>query len=105
MIDHIALRKRIRRLEKLSRGLGIEEERLRTCSSPIMADEREKYREGLRQAIAGVETARLALVLACQRIERRCGVPDASDIRTSSKVFGLLTHGYVGGHSGNGVFP
>ena len=34
MIDHAALRKRVRRLEELSRGLGIEEERLRTCSSP-----------------------------------------------------------------------
>ena len=69
MIDHAALRKRIRRLEELSRGLGIEEERLRTCSCPILADEREKYREALRQAIAGVETARLALVMACQRID------------------------------------
>ena len=26
----------------------------------IMADEREKYREAIRQAIAGVESARLA---------------------------------------------
>ena len=70
MIDHAGLGNRIRRLEELSRGLGIEEERLRSCSCPLMAEEREKYREGLRQAIAGVETARLALVLACQRIDR-----------------------------------
>ena len=35
-----------------------------------MADEREKYREALRQAIAGVESARLALVMACQRIDK-----------------------------------
>ena len=69
MIDRAALRARIRRLEELSRGLSIEEETFRTCGAPLMFDERDKYREALRQAIAGVESARLALVLACQRID------------------------------------
>jgi len=50
-------------LEELSRGFSTEEETFRTCSCPILADEREKYREALRQAIAGAETARLALVM------------------------------------------
>jgi len=40
-----------------------------------MAEEREKYREGLRQAIAGVETARLALVLAWQWIGKELQTP------------------------------
>ena len=75
MIDQNALRARIRRLEELSRGFAIEEETFRTCSCPILADEREKHREGLRQAIAGVETARLALVMACQRIEKESRAP------------------------------
>ena len=70
MNDQNALRARIRRLEELSLGLSLDEEHFRTCSCPIMADEREKYREGRRQAIAGGETARLALVMACQRIDK-----------------------------------
>ena len=70
MIDQNTLRVRIRRLEVLSRGFGIEEETFRTCSCAIMADEREKYREALRKAIDGVETARLVLVMACQRIDK-----------------------------------
>ena len=53
MIDHAALRKRIRRLEELSLGLARDEELFRGCSCQLLADEREKYREGLRQAIAG----------------------------------------------------
>ena len=69
MIAVTDLRARIRRLEELSRGLGIEEERFRVMPPPMMADEQEKYREGIGQAIAGVETVRLALVMACQRIE------------------------------------
>jgi len=56
MIDLAALRKRIRRLEELSMGLGRDEAMFQNASAPIMADEREKSREGLRQAIAGVET-------------------------------------------------
>jgi len=75
MIDLAALRARIRRLEELSLGLGRDEELFRGCGCPILADEREKYREGLRQAIAGVETARLALVLACQRIDKELRGP------------------------------
>jgi hypothetical protein len=74
-IDRPALRKRIHRLEELSLGLSRDEEHFRTCSCPIVSDEREKYREGLQQAIAGVETARLALVMACQRIDREARTP------------------------------
>ena len=70
MIDQNALRTRIRRLEELSLGLSRDEEHFRTCSCQIMADERDGYRAGLRKAIDGVETARLALVLACQRIDK-----------------------------------
>jgi hypothetical protein len=70
MLHHAALRKRILRLEELSLGLSRDEEHFRACSCQLMAEERDKYRESLRQAIAGVETARLALVMACQRIER-----------------------------------
>ena len=75
MIDQKALRARIRRLEELSRGLAIDEETFRTASCPILADEREKHRDGLRQAISGVETARLALVMACQRIDKELRAP------------------------------
>ena len=53
MIDHAALRARIRRLEELSLGLARDEALFQNASAPILADEREKYREGLRQAIAG----------------------------------------------------
>ena len=70
MIDHAALRARILRLEELSLGPSRDEGHFRTCSCPIVAHERERYREGLRQAISGVETARLALVMACQRIDK-----------------------------------
>ena len=59
MIDQAALRKRIRRLEELSLGLARDEWHFEKASVPLMADERDKYREGLRQAIGGVETARL----------------------------------------------
>jgi len=48
---------------------------IQNTSTPILADERERYRKGLRQAIAGVESARLAL--AWQRMEIARRVSDA----------------------------
>ena len=75
MIDRAALQARIRRLEELSVGLSRDEAAFQNAGAPILADERDKYREGLRQAISGVETARLALVMACQRIDKELRAP------------------------------
>ena len=83
MIDQKALRARIRRLEELSLGLGIDEELFRKCSAPLECEERDAYREALRQAINGVEAGRIGLVRACARLE---GLPRRITEETIARV-------------------
>jgi hypothetical protein len=64
------LRARIRRLEKLIAGLGMEETLWRTCSLPALALERQEYMDAIYGAIQSLETARMALVKITHWLEK-----------------------------------
>jgi hypothetical protein len=63
------LRSRIRRLEELAAGLSKELALWKDSNAPVFYVDRLEYLEGIDQAIHGLETARLAMVKVCQRIE------------------------------------
>jgi hypothetical protein len=63
------LRSRIRRVEELVAGLSKELNLWKDCDGPILYVDRLAYTQGIDQAIHGPETARLAMVKMCQRIE------------------------------------
>jgi hypothetical protein len=64
------IRARIHRLEKLIMGLGQEESHWRTCSAPVLADERDEYRDAIHGALRSLELARMALVRITHRLEK-----------------------------------
>jgi hypothetical protein len=63
------IRRRVDRLEKLSRGLSRERVLWEEAEDPLLYLERKGYLQAVREAISGVEAARVVLVRACQRIE------------------------------------
>jgi hypothetical protein len=65
----VDLKKRIRRLDELSRGLAREVVLWRPCNDPLLFLERKVYLNGIQDALAGVEAARVALVKVRQRLE------------------------------------
>jgi hypothetical protein len=67
------LKTRIQRLDQLSRGLAREIVLWRPCNDPLLFLKRKAYLKGIQDALAGVETARVALVKVRQRLEK--GVP------------------------------
>jgi hypothetical protein len=62
---------RIQRLETLILGLSKETIYFKNCDSPLLHMERQAYLDGLLDACAGLESARLALVRAKTRLERQ----------------------------------
>jgi hypothetical protein len=60
---------RVKRLDKLSRGLAKEEVMVRHCHDARLYRERQDYLKAIRDALAGVEAARVALAKAKQRLE------------------------------------
>ena len=56
-------------LEELGRGLAKEVAVWRKGNDPLLYLERKAYLQAIREAISGVEAARVVLVKACQRIE------------------------------------
>jgi hypothetical protein len=63
------IRARVDRLDKLSGGLSRERVLWEEAQDPLLYLERKAYLQAVRQAIGGVEAARIVLVKACQRIE------------------------------------
>jgi hypothetical protein len=63
------IRGRVGRLEELSRGLARERVLWEEAADPLLYLERKAYLQAIREAISGVEAARVVLVKACQRIE------------------------------------
>jgi hypothetical protein len=61
---------RVKRLEALSIGFAKEIVTWKECNDPLLYLERKAYLEGIRDALAGVETARIALVTAKQRLAK-----------------------------------
>jgi len=64
-----ALLARVRRLDQLSRGLAKEVGLWRKGNDPLLYLERKAYLEGIQDALAGIESARVTLAKACQRIQ------------------------------------
>jgi hypothetical protein len=69
MITLAELRARIKRLGVLRCGLAKEVALWKECDDPLLYLERKEYLEGIQDALAGVERARVALARARQRIE------------------------------------
>jgi hypothetical protein len=64
---------RKRRLEELSRGMARELVLIEECQDPLLSLERKHYLGSLRDALGGIESARVVLARACQR--RRASKP------------------------------
>jgi hypothetical protein len=65
------LRARVRRLEALGLGVSRELAAVRRADDPMLYLERQAYLKGLTRFLGGLEDARMALALACQRIDER----------------------------------
>jgi hypothetical protein len=63
------IRARVLRLDALTRGLAKETVLVRECNDPLLYRERLDYLAAIRQALAGVDGARIVLVKARQRLE------------------------------------
>jgi hypothetical protein len=63
------IRGRVARLENLFRGLARERVLWEEAQDPLLYLERKAYLQAIREAISGVEGARVVLVKACQRID------------------------------------
>jgi hypothetical protein len=59
---------RLRRLERLTRGLALELVLVGEAQDPLLRLERQAYLAALRHALAGVESARVALARATVRL-------------------------------------
>lgn len=65
----VDLRARVRRLDELTRGFAREVALWREYNDPLLYLERRAYLEAVQTALAGVETARVTLARALQRLE------------------------------------
>jgi hypothetical protein len=63
------LRARIRRLDELTRGLMKEVVHVEDAQDPLLYLERRAYLAALREAVGGLETARVTLARALQRLQ------------------------------------
>jgi hypothetical protein len=64
---------RVRPLDEFSRGLAKEVVLWKECDDPLLYRERRAYLGAIRDALAGVEAARVVLAKARQRLEREGG--------------------------------
>jgi hypothetical protein len=68
-VDRQDIKARVRRLEDLAVGLARERVGWEEAADPLLYLERRAYLQAIREAIGGVEAARVVLVKACQRID------------------------------------
>jgi hypothetical protein len=68
-VDLQDIKARVRRLEELTVGLTRERVRWEEAADPLLYLERREYLQAIREAISGIEGARVVLVKACQRID------------------------------------
>lgn len=61
---------RLHRLERLSRGLALEIEYVREADDPLLYLERRGYLDALRDALVGVESARVVMSCAVGRLRQ-----------------------------------
>jgi hypothetical protein len=60
---------RVERLDQLSRGLAREVSLIRQANEPMLYLERKAYLSGMGDALQGIESARVVLAKACQRLD------------------------------------
>ena len=70
MINLADVTARVRRLDELTRGLAKEVVLWKECNDPLLYLERKAYLDAIQDALAGMESARVVLAKARQRIER-----------------------------------
>ena len=70
-IERSGIEARVRRLRELAEGLAREAARWERREDPLGTWERRAYLRGVYSAIAGLETARVILTQACQRMDRQ----------------------------------
>lgn len=70
MITLTDLAARVRRLDELMRGLAKEVVLWKACDDPLLYLERKAYLKAIQEALSGVESARVALARARQRLEQ-----------------------------------
>jgi hypothetical protein len=63
------IRRRVKRLERLSMGLAKELDIIGKGEDPLLYRERKQYLESMRNALSGTEAARVILARAAQRLE------------------------------------
>jgi hypothetical protein len=61
---------RVRRLDRLSRGIALEISTVTKADDPLLYLEHQAYRAGLREMLGGVEAARVMLAQVRQRLDR-----------------------------------
>ena len=69
MIELADLKARVRRLDELTRGLAREVAIWKEADDPLLYLERRAYLKAIQDALAGVESARVVLARARQRLE------------------------------------
>jgi hypothetical protein len=77
------IKQRVQRLDELSRGLAKEIVLTRAANDPLLYLERRAYLNGIQDALAGVEGARVALARARQRLERDTETPPVGSVACS----------------------
>jgi len=69
VIELTDLKARVRRLDELTRGLAREVAIWKEADDPLLYLERRAYLKAIQDALAGVESARVVLARARQRLE------------------------------------
>jgi hypothetical protein len=69
VIELADLKARVRRLDELTRGLAREVAIWKEADDPLLYLERRAYLKAIQDALAGVESARVVLARARQRLE------------------------------------
>jgi hypothetical protein len=69
VIELADLKARVRRLDELTRGLAREVAIWKQADDPLLYLERRAYLKAIQDALAGVESARVVLARARQRLE------------------------------------
>jgi hypothetical protein len=67
-VTHNQIAARVARLDQLSRGLALEISLIREANDPMLYLERETYLAAMGGALQGIESARVVLAKACQRL-------------------------------------
>jgi hypothetical protein len=68
-INVAGIQKRIERLEKLARGFALEGARCGRAGDLLLYRERQDYMGAVREALAGVEAARVVLAGVARRLQ------------------------------------